>query len=155
MKRSRRGWILSAALLLVGAAACDDETLVEADRTCEGHFDCRLARDCCVCEAISAETTGFVPGECPDDECDADRCTELGVCPVEETDCGPFERVGVEIESYGASSVILDGNRGEVGTLMGPTAHVNVQAAWQYHELWCDGAPATWYQLALVVPPSL
>jgi hypothetical protein len=78
-----------------------------------------------------------------------------GICSIDETDCGPFERLGIEIDLDCYGAVIPDGNRGEVGSLMGPTALVNVQAAWQYLELWCDGAPATWYQLALVVPPSM
>jgi len=77
------------------------------------------------------------------------------ICPVEETDCGPFERMGIEVELHEDRQVILDGRRGQVGWLMGPTADVNVQDAWQYHELLCDGAPSTWYQLALVVPPSM
>jgi hypothetical protein len=78
-----------------------------------------------------------------------------GVCPIESTDCGPYERLALEVEMYDTRGIVLDGSNATVGPLMGPYAYVNVQEAWMYHDLICDGPPSTWYQFALVIPPSM
>jgi hypothetical protein len=78
-----------------------------------------------------------------------------GRCPIEETDCGPFQRVHVHFAQGGEWVTLLDGSWGEVGNLMISYGIINVQDAWQYHELYCDGAPPTWIQYGLVNPPSM
>lgn len=79
-----------------------------------------------------------------------------GICPVEPTDCGPHERLALDVEmAGGVHGIVLDGTRGTAGSLHGPTAFVNVESAWRYLDLRCDGPPSTWYDFALVVPPSM
>jgi len=78
-----------------------------------------------------------------------------GICPVEPTECGPFERLALEVGLGEAHGIIADGTAGWASSLMGSQVLVNVESAWRYLDLVCDGPPSVSFDFALTVPPSM
>jgi hypothetical protein len=65
-----------------------------------------------------------------------------GLCPAEPTDCGPFERQGLDVSYEGIGRLFYDHSSGAIGDY--EAAHVHVGKLTGYTDMECDDIPDTW-----------
>ncbi len=71
-----------------------------------------------------------------------------GLCPLEESGCGLFERLGIQATAWDASTIVYDGTYSYVGWMGGYM--VIVMQSRRYAEMWCDDVPMEFHSVMFV-----